>query len=901
MAQALVDEETLEALVFERSKAWSSKMKEFTSLEDGMEMNVSEFDNLFHGEDQNPDLEDVALEALEDNVPKEAKLEMGHINATSVAELTLVLCANENEESKTEIEEILNETVPVVEEHKRKWREAGLDRILDTFDEKQIEHHVGRWMRRHNGVYLEASPPKYHHAHHNSISDESDESMHSIDTARYIQQSRRRNVHTNNKTSHMSTIKMYRKHSHKRDELRAKYAYDDEQEHRHHMQAVLLRRRERERQLAYLASRPMECVYSRGHYMRRKYLRKRRINSWMFDSASSSEDDTSFGGGDCLSCRRHYSQSRSVYKSSPYGKYRHPQVASRTMRTVHRHHTFDMELDLRPRLPENECSCCNSNRLCSNVIHIANSSTEEWVVENRGGHLTQETQDMPRKQEHQPMDAKKISHRSKEHEQTPHSSKATSASKMALSTKNYMQMFPNETSDEDNAVTKKVLTPKTSGKITHPTSTAKKVLRKEARPTSLPQIQKENPSATLGAPATNAPVEATFDEVCGVSTPLEALVKSANREIGLASSPLKENELQPVYGTKADEEALPLRSIKKLRVSVKKIEIPKSIPNKEILEKDSTQPVSDKRGRGRPRKDKKKQTPRVKRPERKETTSYLPKLEQVREEESDLSSDLKTRSSTTTSILGLNDNETSNSDEDFQQALALSKASFKEEILKRRKENTKTSNNQSQSTAEESMPIFNNQSVVCNSTAMANDTACRRLLRNRRGVKRAAAVSSTEENAATSSLSSSTSSLGEMNCPTLGDPDCTVVTSTTCESPASEPVPFPATIRITERGILLHRPSASGGANFTLTEQGLGKIIGERWARKYLKYHIGSRSFDSRHSVYYKPTPQLAAVLRSPQDAQNLGNSSASDDDIFEQVNRYGTVYSILENNSGDN
>uniref|UniRef100_B3P3H7 GG22006 n=1 Tax=Drosophila erecta TaxID=7220 RepID=B3P3H7_DROER len=737
MAQALVDEETLEALVFERSKAWSSKMKEFTSLEDGMEMNVSEFDNLFHGEDQNPDLEDVALEALEDNVPKEAKLEMGHINATSVAELTLVLCANENEESKTEIEEILNETVPVVEEHKRKWREAGLDRILDTFDEKQIEHHVGRWMRRHNGVYLEASPPKYHHAHHNSISDESDESMHSIDTARYIQQSRRRNVHTNNKTSHMSTIKMYRKHSHKRDELRAKYAYDDEQEHRHHMQAVLLRRRERERQLAYLASRPMECVYSRGHYMRRKYLRKRRINSWMFDSASSSEDDTSFGGGDCLSCRRHYSQSRSVYKSSPYGKYRHPQVASRTMRTVHRHHTFDMELDLRPRLPENECSCCNSNRLCSNVIHIANSSTEEWVVENRGGHLTQETQDMPRKQEHQPMDAKKISHRSKEHEQTPHSSKATSASKMALSTKNYMQMFPNETSDEDNAVTKKVLTPKTS--------------------------------------------------------------------------------------------------------------------------------------------------------------------EQVREEESDLSSDLKTRSSTTTSILGLNDNETSNSDEDFQQALALSKASFKEEILKRRKENTKTSNNQSQSTAEESMPIFNNQSVVCNSTAMANDTACRRLLRNRRGVKRAAAVSSTEENAATSSLSSSTSSLGEMNCPTLGDPDCTVVTSTTCESPASEPVPFPATIRITERGILLHRPSASGGANFTLTEQGLGKIIGERWARKYLKYHIGSRSFDSRHSVYYKPTPQLAAVLRSPQDAQNLGNSSASDDDIFEQVNRYGTVYSILENNSGDN
>jgi len=143
-----------------------------------------------------------------------------------------------------------------------------------------------------------------------------------------------------------------------------------------------------------------------------------------------------------------------------------------------------------------------------------------------------------------------------------------------------------------------------------------------------------------------------------------------------------------------------------------------------------------------------------------------------------------------------------------------------------------------------------------------------------------------------------------MGSPTGGDPDCTVVTSTTgCEPPASERQEIPATIKITKRGILLHSPSAPEGANFTLTEQGLGKIIGERWARKYLKYHIGSRSFDSRHSVYYQPTPQLAAALSAPQDVQNIGNisgSSASDDDIFEQINRYGTVYSILENNSGD-
>ncbi|XP_043655471.1 uncharacterized protein LOC122621610 [Drosophila teissieri] len=915
MAHAVVDEETLEAMVFERSKAWSSKMTEFASLEDGVEMDVSEFDNLFHGEDQDPDLEDEAKEALEDNVPDEARLEMGHINATSVAELTLILCDSKDNEAKAEIEEILNQTVPVVEEHKRKWREAGLDRILDTFDEKQIEHHVGRWMRRHNSVYLEASPPKYLPPHHNSISDESDESMHSIDTARYIQQSRRRSTHMSNKNSNMTTIKMYRKHSHKRDELRAKYAYGDEQEHRHHMQAVLLRRRERERQLAYLASTPMQCGYSNSHHMRRKNLRKRRINSWMFDSASSSEDDTSFGGCDCHSCRRHYALSRSVYQSCPYGRgsrdYHHRQLASRTMHTMRRHHTFDMEMDLRPRLPENECSCCNSDRLCSNVIHIANSSTEEWVVENRGSHLTQETQEKTRNQKHQPMVAKKISHRSKGPEQKPHNSKATSASKLVLSKEKYMQMFDSDTSDEDNAVTKKgllcysekkhgilVQTPKAA-------STAKKVLRKE-RPNGLPQIQEENTTAALAAPATNASIEAfslpvthvksvSFDGACGTSAPLESRAekypKSDIRKTCLSPSVLKENELQPI----ADERALrPMdkidQCIKKVRNSVKRSEIPKSIINKEIPEKNST----EKRARGRPQSvkqtgaTKKPSAPKKKTSEKNKASGT--KLEQVREEAYDISPII------------ISEDGASDSEEDLHRALALSKATYKEEKLKHRKTKKDTPNKQLQSPAEKSMPVFNNQSVVCNSTALANDTACHRVLPKKRGVKRAAAVSTTEEKTATNSLSSPPSSLEEMDSPTNGDPDCTVVTSTTsCEPPASEPIP--ATFRITKRGILLHSPLAAGGADFTLTEQGLGKVIGERWARKYLKYHIGSRSFDSRHSVYYQPTPQLAAALSSPQDAQSLGNisgSSASDDDIFEQINRYGTVYSILEKNSGD-
>ncbi|XP_039494130.1 uncharacterized protein LOC120453468 [Drosophila santomea] len=908
MAHALVDEKTLEAMVFERSKAWSSKITEFSSLEDGVEVDVSEFDNLFHGEDQDPDLENEANEAVEDNVPDEARPEMGHINATSVAELTLILCDNKDNEAKAEIEEILNQTVPVVEEHKRKWREAGLDRILDTFDEKQIEHHVGRWMRRHNSVYLQASPPKYLPAHHNSISDESDESMHSIDTARYIQQSRRRSVHMSNKNSNMTTIKMYRKHSHKRDELRAKYAYGDEQEHRHHMQAVLLRRRERERQLAYLASTPMQCLYSNSHHMRRKNLRKRRISSCMFDSASSSEDDTSFGGCDCHSCRRHYALSRSVYQSCPYGRgqreYHHRQLASRTMHTMRRHHIFDKEMDLRPRLPENECSCCNSDRLCSNVIHIANSSTEEWVVENRGSHLTQETPDKTRNLKHQPMVAKKTSHRS--------NSKATSASKLVLSKEKYMQMFDSDTPDEDNAETKKGLlcysekkqeiliqTPKVA-------STAKKVLKK-VRPNGLPQIQEENTIVTLAAPETNGSIETiylpvahvksvSFDGASGTSAPLESPAKNSTPSV------LKENQLQQLFSPIADERALRAMDkmdlhIKKAKVSIKRSEIPKSIINKEIPEKNSTETLSEKRvvARGRPQSVKKtgatskSSAPKKKKLEKNKKASVT-KLEQVREEASDLSPII------------ISKDGASNSDEDLHRALTLSKATYKDEQLKRRKTKKETPNKQPQSAAETSMPVFNNQSVVCNSTALANDTACHRVLPKRRCVKRAAAVSTTEEKTATNSLSSPPSSLEEMDSPTSGDPDCTVVTSTTsCEPPVSEPIP--ATIRITKRGILLHSPSTAGVADFTLTEQGLGKVIGERWARKYLKYHIGSRSFDSRHSVYYQPTPQLAAALSSTQDAQSLGNisdSSASDDDIFEQINRYGTVYSVLEKNSVD-
>jgi len=67
----------------------------FSTVDDGQELDVSEFDNLFEGEDENSDLQDEEEEAKEDN-EADAKLEVGHINATSVAELTMILCAGED-------------------------------------------------------------------------------------------------------------------------------------------------------------------------------------------------------------------------------------------------------------------------------------------------------------------------------------------------------------------------------------------------------------------------------------------------------------------------------------------------------------------------------------------------------------------------------------------------------------------------------------------------------------------------------------------------------------------------------------------------------------------------------------------------------------------------------------
>ncbi|XP_034653773.1 uncharacterized protein LOC117891996 [Drosophila subobscura] len=382
MSHAVVNEETLERLVYERSKIWANLIQHFMEIDDGEELDVEDFEDLFKGEDIDPDVPEG--EEAEEDARQEEDLGMGNINTTiamSKAELTMILCAGENKAETAELEEILNQTMPVLQEHNRKWKAAGLDQILDTFDPQKIEQQVGQWMRRNNSIYLEEENSRMYDYRH--------EHSHSVESDNYLVQTPRRNA-PNPKMSNGSTIKMYRTHPRRRaDELCGKYAYD-EQEHRRHMQVVLQRRRERKRKLANVASTSLHRSYSnRCHHL---YLRKRRPDSSLFGSPSSGED-AALAGCDCKSCQR-LLLTKSAYEYCAYrGRrdYYHQSASSRSMLCLRHPHSFREELDLRPRLLKNECRCCDSYSLCTDVVHIANSSTEEWVVNNCNRPVLMET------------------------------------------------------------------------------------------------------------------------------------------------------------------------------------------------------------------------------------------------------------------------------------------------------------------------------------------------------------------------------------------------------------------------------------------------------------------------------------------------------------------------------
>ncbi|SPP80494.1 flocculation protein FLO11-like [Drosophila guanche] len=982
MSHAVLNEETLEKLVYERSKNWANMIQNCMEIDDGDELDLDDFEELFEGEDIDPDVPE--NEEAEEDARQEEDLGMGNINTTiamSKAELTTILCSGENKSETAELEEILNQTMPVLQEHNRKWKAAGLDQILDTFDPQKIEQHVGQWMRRNNSIYLEEENSRENSRRYDSHSDESDnESPYSSNTAHYIIQTPRRNA-PNPKMSNGSTIKLYRTHPRRRaDDRRGKYTYE-EQEHRRHMQVLLQRRRERKRKLAYIASTSMHRSYSnRSHH---SYLRKRRPDSSLFGSPSSGED-VALAGCDCKSCQR-LLLTRSAYEYCPYRgrrEYHHQSASSRSMLCLRHPHSFREELELRPRLMENECRCCDSDRLCTDVVHIANSSTEEWVVDNCNSPVLMET---PTKcsnrlqtcrEKHLRLRKAPQSGRSKcssdcAMRETPHrvTRKATSAGasytpgreRTRLMARN---LVDSDTSDEDERMERNKPA----------ISSVEKAPKKKEKSTRLPPIS-ENVAKTkpkehrheLQAIETDSSDDneltgrsrlMSFSErkqktvaknkkaVKTPSKPMSAVKETPKKKtvvsgqtknlpaIGEDEAKAKESSTLPV--TLNEDEAKRVKGVtpdvNKMSQTFAKICInsqsEQPTPNsdaysKKIVGTESSvimsTPVASKEKRVRPKSAAKKKT-------NAKSASSLP---QISEEATDFQcasnkgtakkAILKPKPCTTpastrspyewppsTSTSKSNSKKLNETDEEITRALALSKETYRKEQLMRRPDQRSKVNPQS---ASQEQSLFHNNSVACNSTALANDTASTRVLPNKLNAKNRSAVSSSKQEPKIDEiiiLDSSTESVaGEEPNKAGGEADCTVVTSTTsCETKGAKPSP----LFISKRGILLHSSNTAGSETYTLTEQDLGRVIGERRAKKYLKYHIGSRSYDSRRSVYYRPTPKLASALSaSPDTAHTLvheletsSGSCCSDDDIFEHMERYGEVYSVLGNPKDD-
>ncbi|XP_034115040.1 uncharacterized protein LOC117575062 isoform X1 [Drosophila albomicans] len=401
-----LDAESLETLTFERSKTWSNFLKCCEEIKNGDEIDVSQFESIFDDpgtEEQDEESMMEFEEAEEDDVEDD-------INTThhmTKAQLTQLLTCGTNKE-------ILDQTMPIVEEHRRKWKEAGLDRILNTFDAHQIEEHVGGWMRRNNSCYIGPSPKasalSEYYKHHELVESEEEEEEETEQTVLYMRNSCKRSASKKCQKSPRTAVKMYRTLPPMHSERRAQYAawqLSEEQEQRKHMRSMIQQskerhRRQRERELIFHTS-PRHYSCSMVHKMR-----KHRDYSRLLPASLSSEEELENSLCECESCNSttaahsYYSSYRNNYHSrsmrDPYLRDHHHRreqryalesrsfsnnvYCKRSMRhQLQRQHAFDH--DRRPRLVESKCGCCNSGRLCSKVVHLANSSTEEWVVENK--------------------------------------------------------------------------------------------------------------------------------------------------------------------------------------------------------------------------------------------------------------------------------------------------------------------------------------------------------------------------------------------------------------------------------------------------------------------------------------------------------------------------------------
>ncbi|KAI8117414.1 hypothetical protein FF38_01311 [Lucilia cuprina] len=951
MNSKLFDLEHLQQLTYERSKTWASFLDNVAEKETLVEIDINNLEDIFGPEcDENDTHEELA--SMEDDdfedVPLDADVLRNVTNTTRFSLLfnnkTLALPENANNEEH-KLLDIFNQTMPIINEHNRQLKESGFERILSTFDKQKIEDKVGSWLNRHNSLYGGDNTMLYtvpqdkkkdytrdcpissatRHAGRagrscrnrgtssKDISHDSDDSLQSGETARYIRSSRAGAIR--NAASTTTMIKTYRMVKSTREALREKYACE-KAEDECHLKALRHRRKfvneveyhHNHYDLARLQkSRKHEMIAppssSSSHKERRKVLRKRSYSNSCSAMDSSSDSDY-YNDEDHHRRRRnrlpaccnqyHCTPSHNKYTPMTLSKdmvkrfsqrstikmnsarmnrmyyYTHSQTKSfsssssssasfssvcERRRAMKKNGKFYS--DNRPCRRESECYCCNERKLCEDYKHVADTSTEEWYVENC------------------------IS---------PQKSLKTSASCSKPSM---------EIEDEVAPIKENVIKTKNSKQTTKDNSKGKSKTIK-AKKTSNADNNCKNETFDLELQMAIEASKELYEKEQEMKKNKESCRKEKH-EI-MPTKPLRKNKKQ--LEEKEQNQTTRKRQNKNQSLDIDKEDeivekLPKLIEVKKELKAELLNPSDDENIFIKPKTVPPKTTTTKNNSSTITTTSteetfFAPTQTQVICNSTALSSKSKAfNRQITDKMLSL---EEASNDETYKNKTATKEIKTKKTKTEK---SIKTTKKKATSSTAKDKKLSTKKAAA--STTVTSTT-----------------IRSPEMNC---SLSSTKTAAKEIITEAENDElsDCTLVTSTTNIEPPPQPpaitleekliensqqedVTLNTNHQMTHKGILIYAPhnrsmapahSFTSDGYFTITKEHLSGVIGEKPAEKFLKYYIGRKRFNSNSTIYFRP-PTAASLS-----GNNISSSSDSDDDL-DNLGQYGDLYESLSNVTAD-
>ncbi|XP_065372299.1 uncharacterized protein cal1 [Calliphora vicina] len=950
MSCKLFDLEHLQQLTYERSKTWASFLDNVAKNETLEEIDINNLDKVYGPEFDEDDTHE-ELASMEDDecddVTVDSEILKNVTNTTRFSLLfnnkTLALPEGAKSEENNKLFDIFNQTIPVINEHNRQMKESGFERILSTFDKQKIEDKVGSWLNRHNTLYggdntllytvskMKDSKKKEYQTksatrlgtgnrscrtrspNKKEVSNDSDDSLQSGETARYIRSSRAGAI--KNASSTTTMIKTYRMVRSTREALREKYACekaDDE----YHLKSVRHRRRfandleyhHNHYDLARLQkSRKHEMATlpppSSVHKDRRKVLRKRTYSNSCstIDSSSDSDqyydEDRRFHRKHLASCcnQHHYSARRNNYTSTTAPKnvakrvsqrsavkmpsarlnrmyyYTHSQTKSLSSSSSSTSASFssasdrrraiknncNFYTDNRPCRRESDCRCCNERNLCEEYKHVADTSTDEWYVENCCS---------PKKSL-----------------KTPSSSHSNPTYK-ALTYETEQLPVLTEKMDEDDT-----------------TKQNKKTISLKNASVKRPKQKSKTTKSTTTSNAACTIEDEIFDRELQMAI-------EASKELYEKEQETKTN--QDSVKTKEKHEIIPTKPLRKTS---------KKTDQKQNEFKEQKKSTARKREITKNRSAIDKED---------EVIEKLPKLlDEVKVEIIDLSDDDKNfiRPKPVSAKMPATKNKNSTittTEETFfaptptqvicnSTALSSKSTAYCRQITDKLPGEDNESNKVSKtkkSKIQLSLKTTKKKATSSSSTISANKLQTKKTAAST--TVTSTTIRSPEINSTLTTTETQTKEIipeVEMSSDELSD--CTLVTSTTNIEPPpliemqpklEDSQPQDATLNSnyprTQKGILIYAPqnrsmvpahSFTNDGYFTITKEHLSSVIGEKPAEKFLKYYIGRKRFNRNSTIYFRPPAGRSL------DSNNMSSSSDSDDDL-DSLGQYGDLYESL-------